>query len=74
VNVFARKVASSLSALRPVGRVGSERRVCPVLARRRLQDFAPNQRTTGIPGYNLFGAPSSKLGQLPLVDKLFNSD
>jgi len=40
----------------------------------KTKDFAPNQRTTGIPGYNLFGAPSSKLGQLPLVDKLFNSD
>lgn len=36
------------------------------------KDFDPKKRITGIPGYNLFGAPSSKLGDLPLVNKLFN--
>jgi len=38
----------------------------------KVKDFAPEQRITGIPGYNLFGAPSSKLSAIPFVDALFN--
>jgi len=40
----------------------------------KVKDFDPSKRITGIPGYNLFGAPSSKLSELPLVDKLFNEE
>lgn len=36
------------------------------------KNMDPKSRLTGLPGYNLFGAPSSKLSELPLVDKLFN--
>ncbi|KAL1529817.1 hypothetical protein AB1Y20_000749 [Prymnesium parvum] len=38
----------------------------------KTKDFEPSQRITNIPGYNLFGAPSSKLSDVPFVDPIFN--
>merc|ERR1712046_278852 len=32
------------------------------------KDFDPKKRIVGIPGYNLFGAPSSKLKGLPFLE------
>jgi len=53
----------------PVGGEVASRTIKP-----KDKDFDPKKRITGIPGYNLFGAPSSKLSDLPLVDKLFNEE
>merc|ERR1711988_1280198 len=36
----------------------------------KVKDFDPKKRVTGIPGYNLFGAPGSKLKDsgIPFID------
>ena len=46
---------------------GSHVKLCGFLC---SQDFDPKKRVTGIPGYNLFGAPGSKLKDsgIPFID------